>query len=256
VAPFPSPVSIGEDGPSQMGLEDIGMFAAEPNFTVLYPSDATSAWAATTLAAEVVGPTYIRLGRPNNPIIYGPEGSGANSELSQIQWVLRCWWESGSGYAARAACPDLRHRCRESAKLAHLKLFLLDLLCQLDAADYHRRRPQALQSQHRAQPLFDAPVVLFDEVVQVFAGPYWHALRQLAITFPFRHRPVGGGVGVQGDFRGGPLTLHGLAQKAFRRVPVAFPTQMEIDRLPGFVHRSIQVHPFTAYLYICLVHPP
>jgi transketolase len=66
-------VSIGEDGPSQMGLEDIAMFAAEPNFTVLYPSDATSAWAATMLAAELVGPTYVRLGRPNNPIIYGPE---------------------------------------------------------------------------------------------------------------------------------------------------------------------------------------
>jgi len=66
-------VSIGEDGPSQMGLEDIAMFAAEPNYTVLYPSDATSAWAATMLAAQLVGPTYIRLGRPNNPVIYGPE---------------------------------------------------------------------------------------------------------------------------------------------------------------------------------------
>ncbi|HTV65397.1 MAG TPA: transketolase, partial [Bryocella sp.] len=66
-------VSIGEDGPSQMGLEDIAMFAAEPDFTVLYPSDATSAWAATMLAAEHVGPTYIRLGRPNNPVLYGPE---------------------------------------------------------------------------------------------------------------------------------------------------------------------------------------
>jgi transketolase len=66
-------VSIGEDGPSQMGLEDIAMFAAEPNFTVLYPSDATSAWAATMLAAELVGPTYIRLGRPNNPIVYSPD---------------------------------------------------------------------------------------------------------------------------------------------------------------------------------------
>ena len=66
-------VSIGEDGPSQMGLEDIAMFAAEPNFTVLYPSDATSAWAATMLAADLVGPTYVRLGRPNNPILYGPD---------------------------------------------------------------------------------------------------------------------------------------------------------------------------------------
>jgi transketolase len=66
-------VSIGQDGPSQMGLEDIAMFGAEPNFTILYPSDATSAWAATLLAAEYVGPTYIRLGRPNTAIIYRPE---------------------------------------------------------------------------------------------------------------------------------------------------------------------------------------
>jgi transketolase len=66
-------VSIGEDGPSQMALEDIAMFGAEPNFTILYPSDATSAWAATMLAAEHVGPTYVRLGRPNTAIVYGPE---------------------------------------------------------------------------------------------------------------------------------------------------------------------------------------
>ena len=37
-------VSIGEDGASQMGLEDLAMTAAEPNYTVFYPSDATSAW--------------------------------------------------------------------------------------------------------------------------------------------------------------------------------------------------------------------
>ncbi len=39
-------VSIGEDGPSQMALADIAMLCAEPDFTVLYPSDATSAWRA------------------------------------------------------------------------------------------------------------------------------------------------------------------------------------------------------------------
>ncbi len=43
-------VSIGEDGPSQMGLEDLAMMCAEPNYTVLYPSDATAAWRATELA--------------------------------------------------------------------------------------------------------------------------------------------------------------------------------------------------------------
>ena len=37
-------VSIREDGPSQMALEDIALMCAEPNYTVLYPSDATAAW--------------------------------------------------------------------------------------------------------------------------------------------------------------------------------------------------------------------
>ena len=66
-------VSIGEDGPSQMGLEDLAMMCAEPDFTVLYPADATSAWKATTMIVEKSGPCYLRLGRPKSPILYGPE---------------------------------------------------------------------------------------------------------------------------------------------------------------------------------------
>ena len=66
-------VSIGEDGPSQMGLEDLAMMCAEPDFTVLYPSDATSAWRATALIVEHSGPCYLRLGRPKSPILYSPD---------------------------------------------------------------------------------------------------------------------------------------------------------------------------------------
>jgi transketolase len=63
-------VSIGEDGPSQMGLEDLAMACAQPNYTVLYPSDAVSAWRATELAAATPGPFYIRTSRPKSPVIY------------------------------------------------------------------------------------------------------------------------------------------------------------------------------------------
>lgn len=63
-------VSIGEDGASQMGLEDLAMMAAQPGFTILYPSDATSAWRATELLARRQGPCYLRLGRPAAPILY------------------------------------------------------------------------------------------------------------------------------------------------------------------------------------------
>jgi transketolase len=63
-------VSIGEDGPSQMGLEDLAMTCAQPNFTVLYPADGVSAWHATKLAVETRGPVYVRTTRPKTPIIY------------------------------------------------------------------------------------------------------------------------------------------------------------------------------------------
>jgi transketolase len=65
-------VSIGEDGPSQMGLEDLAMICAEPGFTVLYPADATSAWKATELIAAHDGPCYLRASRPASPILYDP----------------------------------------------------------------------------------------------------------------------------------------------------------------------------------------
>jgi transketolase len=66
-------VSIGEDGPSQMGLEDIAMMAAQPGVTVLYPSDATCTYRLVELAAAHKGMVYLRAGRPKSPVLYGPE---------------------------------------------------------------------------------------------------------------------------------------------------------------------------------------
>jgi transketolase len=63
-------VSIGEDGPSQMALEDLAMTRAEPNFTVLYPSEAVSAERCVELAAYQQGPVYIRTSRPKTPVTY------------------------------------------------------------------------------------------------------------------------------------------------------------------------------------------
>lgn len=63
-------VSIGEDGPSQMGLEDIAMFRSIQNCVVLYPSDAISMERAVYLAAEHKGNVYIRSTRMDTPVIY------------------------------------------------------------------------------------------------------------------------------------------------------------------------------------------
>ena len=63
-------VSIGEDGPSQMGLEDLAMMRAVVGSTVLYPSDAVSTERLVALAAETPGIVYIRTSRPKTPVLY------------------------------------------------------------------------------------------------------------------------------------------------------------------------------------------
>jgi transketolase len=66
-------VSIGEDGPSQMGLEDLAMMRAQPNATVLYPCDGVSAERLVALAATHPGMVYIRTSRPKTEVIYRNE---------------------------------------------------------------------------------------------------------------------------------------------------------------------------------------
>lgn len=68
-------VSIGEDGPSQMGLEDLAMFRAIPGAVVLYPSDAVSAERLVAEAAAHQGIVYLRTSRPKTAILYGADES-------------------------------------------------------------------------------------------------------------------------------------------------------------------------------------
>ena len=66
-------VSIGEDGPSQMALEDLAMMRAQPNMAVLYPCDGVSTERLVEQAAYRKGPVYLRTSRPKTPVIYGPD---------------------------------------------------------------------------------------------------------------------------------------------------------------------------------------
>ncbi|XP_077625742.1 transketolase-like protein 1 [Crocuta crocuta] len=68
-------VSVGEDGPSQMALEDLAMFRAIPSCTIFYPSDAISTEHAVFLAANTKGMCYIRTSRPETAVIYNQQES-------------------------------------------------------------------------------------------------------------------------------------------------------------------------------------
>ena len=66
-------VSIGEDGPSQMALEDIAMFRAVSGSEVFYPSDAVSTERLTEHMAKRAGINYLRTSRPKMPILYSKD---------------------------------------------------------------------------------------------------------------------------------------------------------------------------------------
>jgi transketolase len=89
-------VSIGEDGPSQMGLEDLAMFRAIPGSVVLYPADAVCAERCVELAAGHRGIVFIRTSRPATPVLYPPDEAFAIGGLK----VLR---ESGAAMATVVA---------------------------------------------------------------------------------------------------------------------------------------------------------
>jgi transketolase len=78
-------VSIGEDGPSQMALEDLAMYRAQPNYTVFYPCDAVSAERLIAIMASHPGPAYIRMSRPKTPVIYSNEDTFAVGGLKVLR---------------------------------------------------------------------------------------------------------------------------------------------------------------------------
>jgi len=66
-------VSIGEDGPSQMALEDLAMMRAVFGSTVLYPSDPNQTAHLVNLMVDLPGISYLRTTREKTPILYGPD---------------------------------------------------------------------------------------------------------------------------------------------------------------------------------------
>jgi transketolase len=63
-------LTLGEDGASHQAVEDLALMRAIPNMTVIVPADATETKKAIRAAANTYGPMYIRMGRPNVPVLF------------------------------------------------------------------------------------------------------------------------------------------------------------------------------------------
>jgi transketolase len=78
-------ISIGEDGPSQMGIEDVSLACSLPNFTVVVPADEPSTQRAVPALAGLRTPAYLRAGRPKVPIIYEKECPFTLGKANQLR---------------------------------------------------------------------------------------------------------------------------------------------------------------------------
>ena len=72
-------VSIGEDGPSQMALEDLATFRAVHGSTVLYPCDANQTAQLVAAMADLDGISFLRTTRGATPVIYEPTRSSRSA---------------------------------------------------------------------------------------------------------------------------------------------------------------------------------
>jgi transketolase len=105
-------VSIGEDGPSQMALEDLATMRAVPGCTVLYPCDAVSTERLVAEMAATHGLAYMRTSRPKTPVLYAPEERfpiGGSKVLRQSDSDVATVVGAGvTVYEALKACDELR----------------------------------------------------------------------------------------------------------------------------------------------------
>ncbi len=80
-----SGISLGQDGASQMAIEDLALSCSLPGVVTLVPSDAVATKALVRAAAAHDGPVYIRTSRPKSPVIYPPGESFTIGKAKQLQ---------------------------------------------------------------------------------------------------------------------------------------------------------------------------
>ncbi len=78
-------ISIGEDGPSQMGIEDVSLACSLPNFTVVVTADELSTHKAVEALSGIKTPAYLRVGRPKVPVIYEKDCPFTLGKANQIR---------------------------------------------------------------------------------------------------------------------------------------------------------------------------
>ena len=131
-------VSIGEDGPSQMGLEDLAEFRAIHGSTVLYPCDGNQTTALVRTMGELDGISYLRTTRGDTPVVYGGGRGVPGRRLEDAPRGRRRRDRRGRHHRARGAA-----RGGDARRGGHLRARGRLLLRQADRRRDPERAPHA-----------------------------------------------------------------------------------------------------------------
>ncbi|XP_023561137.1 transketolase-like protein 1 isoform X3 [Octodon degus] len=119
-------VSVGEDGPTQMALEDLAMFRALPNCIIFYPSDAVSTEHAVYLAANSKGVCYIRTSQPEIEVVYAPQEIFKIGQAKVIRYSDKDRVTIiGAGVTLHEALTAADELCRQDISVRIIDLFTI-----------------------------------------------------------------------------------------------------------------------------------
>lgn len=112
-------LGIGEDGYTQMGLEDINLLRGLPGMTIIQPSDDITTHAAVRFAADHIGPVYLRLTRQKLPAIH--------TSTSSFQWGKGILLKEGKDLALIGTGSTVAEALKASTELGSLNPWVIDI---------------------------------------------------------------------------------------------------------------------------------
>src|SRR4051794_25963487 len=156
---------------------------------------------------------------------------------------------AGSELDGHHSGPDCEHGRRPVRQLSDLELFLPDFRCQFNSADRHRRRIEALEAQHRSDPLFYTAVILFDSVIEILARTDTHSFGDRPRSLQLPNGTMRGRICIQRDDARRSVSLHRLLKETFGCSDVPLRREQEIHRSPLLVDSAIGMSTGPSLLY-------
>lgn len=147
-------------------------------------------------------------------------------------------------------------RLHAARELCDVELPLPDLLHQLYPADRHCRIPKALEAEHRINALFNSPVILLDEVVQVLTRPDFCLWAQHPTPLELRGSSVSSGIAVERYSFGSAVPLNRFNKELPGRSYILVLAQQEINSESLLIDGAIEVRPSPSDSDVRFVHTP